>query len=96
EEEDDALEALDHQGGDLESHGLVDLSRDMTRYDALRLKQLIERHLHYTNSEVAKRILNNWDSMLPKFVKVMPVEYRRALKEMQAQHADATASQGSH
>ncbi|MEW8550095.1 MAG: glutamate synthase-related protein, partial [Candidatus Thiodiazotropha endolucinida] len=96
EEEDDALEALDHQGGDLESHGLVDLSRDMTRYDALRLKQLIERHLHYTNSEVAKRILNNWDSMLPKFVKVMPVEYRRALKEMQAQHIDATASQGSH
>ncbi|MEW8506626.1 MAG: glutamate synthase large subunit [Candidatus Thiodiazotropha sp.] len=95
EEEDDALEALDHQGGDLESHGLVDLSRDMTRYDALRLKQLIERHLHYTNSEVAKRILNSWESMLPKFVKVMPVEYRRALKEMQAQRASSAASQGS-
>ncbi|PVV06473.1 MAG: glutamate synthase large subunit [gamma proteobacterium symbiont of Ctena orbiculata] len=96
EEEDDALEALDHQGGDLESHGLVDLSRDMTRFDALRLKQLIERHLHYTNSEVAKRILNNWESTLPKFVKVMPVEYRRALKEMQAQRADSAASQGSY
>jgi glutamate synthase (NADPH/NADH) large chain len=96
EEEDDALEALDHQGGDLESHGLVDLSHDMTRYDALRLKQLIERHLHYTNSAVAKRILSNWDSMLPKFVKVMPVEYRRALKEMQAQRASSAASQGSY
>jgi glutamate synthase (NADPH/NADH) large chain len=95
EEEDEALEALDHQGGDLEAHGLVDLSHDMTRFDALRLKQLIERHLHYTNSEVAKRILNNWESMLPKFVKVMPVEYRRALKEMQAQRADSAASQGS-
>ncbi|MES9991852.1 MAG: glutamate synthase large subunit [Candidatus Thiodiazotropha sp.] len=95
EEEDDALEALEHQGGDLESHGLVDLSHDMTRYDAIRLKQLIERHLHYTNSEVAKRILNSWESMLPKFVKVMPVEYRRALKEMQAQRADSAASQGS-
>jgi glutamate synthase (NADPH/NADH) large chain len=89
EEEDDALEALDHQGGDLESHGLVDLSHDMTRFDALRLKQLIERHLHYTNSEVAKRILGDWERMLPKFVKVMPVEYRRALKEMQAQHTDS-------
>jgi glutamate synthase (NADPH/NADH) large chain len=96
EEEDDALEALDHQGGDLESHGLVDLSHDMTRFDALRLKQLIERHLHYTDSEVAKRILNDWESMLPKFVKVMPVEYRRALKEMQAQRADSAASQGSY
>ncbi len=94
EEEDDALEALDHQGGDLESHGMVDLSHDMTRYDALRLKQLIERHLHYTNSEVAKRILDNWEGMLPKFVKVMPVEYRRALKEMQVQRAGAPAGQG--
>jgi glutamate synthase (NADPH/NADH) large chain len=88
EEEDDALEALDHQGGDLESHGLVNLSHDMTRFDALRLKQLIERHLHYTNSEVAKGILNDWERMLPKFVKVMPVEYRRALKEMRAQQTD--------
>ncbi|MCU7891615.1 MAG: glutamate synthase large subunit [Candidatus Thiodiazotropha sp. (ex Ustalcina ferruginea)] len=97
EAEDIALEELDHQGGDLESHGRVDLSNDMTRFDALRLKQLIERHLHYTNSEVGKRILGNWESMLPKFVKVMPVEYRRALKEMQAQKSSGlAASQGSH
>jgi glutamate synthase (NADPH/NADH) large chain len=96
EDEDIALEELDHQGGDLESHGMVDLSHDMTRYDSLRLKQLIERHLHYTNSEVAKRILDNWESYLPKFVKVMPVEYRRALKEMQQQQSAAsTAGKGS-
>jgi glutamate synthase (NADPH/NADH) large chain len=97
EAEDEALEALDHQGGDLESHGMVDLSHDMTRYDALRLKQMISRHRHYTNSEVAKRVLENWDTMMPKFVKVMPVEYRRALKEMQAQkNANPVASQESH
>ncbi len=82
--EDAALEALDHQGGDLESHGLVDVSHDMTRFDALRLKQLIEKHLHYTNSDVARRILADWDHLLPKFVKVMPVDYRRALQEMQS------------
>jgi glutamate synthase (NADPH/NADH) large chain len=92
EAEDEALEALDHQGGDLESHGMVDLSHDMTRYDGLRLKQLIERHLHYTNSEVAKNILDNWETMLPKFVKVMPVEYRRALKEMQTKKRDRSAA----
>ncbi|MCU7917690.1 MAG: glutamate synthase large subunit [Candidatus Thiodiazotropha sp. (ex Epidulcina cf. delphinae)] len=96
EAEDIALEELDHQGGDLESHGLVDLSHDMTRYDALRLKQLIQRHLHYTNSEVAKRILDNWETMLARFVKVMPVEYRRALKEIQAQKRTGSAAiQGS-
>ena len=82
-EEDDALEALDHQGGDLETHGRVDVSHDMTRFDAIRLKQLIERHMHYTDSPVAKNILDNWAEYLAKFVKIMPVEYRRALLEMQ-------------
>ncbi len=84
-EEDDALEALDHQGGDLETHGRVDVSHDMTRYDAIRLRQLIENHMHYTDSAVARRILDNWGEYLPRFVKVMPVDYRRALEEMQAQ-----------
>jgi glutamate synthase (NADPH/NADH) large chain len=63
------------------------MSGDMTRFDAERLKQLIEQHLRYTNSDVARLILDNWQDILPKFVKVMPVDYRRALKEMQAQEA---------
>jgi len=83
-EEDDALEKLDHQGGDLETQGRVDVSHDMTRYDAIRLRQLIEKHLHYTDSSMARTILDNWDGYLPKFVKVMPVDYRRALEELQA------------
>ncbi|MGD2136933.1 MAG: glutamate synthase-related protein, partial [Gammaproteobacteria bacterium] len=82
--EDEALEQLDHQGGDLETHGLVDISHDMTRFDALRLRQLIERHARYTDSTQAHRILDSWQEFLPKFVKVMPVDYRRALQEMQA------------
>ncbi len=85
-EEDEALETLDHQGGDLETMGRVDLSHDMTRFDSLRLRQLIEKHLHYTGSPVAKRILDDWAAYLPKFVKVMPVDYRRALTEIQARH----------
>jgi glutamate synthase (NADPH/NADH) large chain len=56
----------------------------MTRFDGTRLKCLIERHLHYTNSAVARRILDDWEGYLPKFVKVMPVDYKRALAEMQA------------
>ena len=82
--EDDALEALDHQGGDMETAGRVDVSHDMTRFDAIRLRQLIENHAHYTNSPVAQNILGNWETYLPKFVKVMPVDYRRALVEIQA------------
>jgi len=85
--EDDVLEATEHQGGDLETHGKVDISRDMTRYDAQRLRGLIQKHLDATGSAVAQRILDNWADYLAKFVKVMPVDYRRALEEMQAQQA---------
>jgi len=79
-------EDLAHQG--------ININHDMTRFDNLRLKQTIERHMHYTNSPVAKNILDNWASFLPKFVKIMPIEYRRALQEMQQQTV-ATAQRGS-
>jgi len=84
-EEDDALERLEHQGGDLETMGRVDVSADMTRHDAVRLKRLIEQHAHYTDSAVARSILDDWGSYIGKFVKIMPVDYRRALLEMQAE-----------
>ena len=86
--EDEKMERMAHQGGDLESHGLVDIMRDMTRFDAERLHQLIENHLHYTGSTRAQEILSNWEASLSKFVKVMPVEYRRALHEM-AKHQES-------
>ena len=83
-DEDEALEHTEHQGGDLEGHGRVDIDHDMTRYDAQRLRTLIEKHMHYTDSARAHAILENWSEYLPKFVKVMPMDYRRALEEMKA------------
>jgi glutamate synthase (NADPH/NADH) large chain len=82
-EEDDMLEKLHHHGGDLMHKGRVDVSGDMTRHDEERLYQLISNHLHYTDSTRAKEILDNWADYRPKFRKVMPVEYRRALEEME-------------
>jgi len=81
--EDDALERLHHHGGDLESHGLVDILGDLTNHDEERLLHLITRHVHYTNSERARIILANWEEYRPKFLKVMPIEYRRALQEIE-------------
>ena len=52
--------------------------------DEVLLKQLIESHLRYTASEVAERILGDWDHARTKFVKVFPSEYRRALGELAA------------
>ncbi len=77
-----------HQSGDLEGHGLVDVLGDLTRHDAERLHVLIERHAHYTGSTRARAILDDWEAYLPKFRKVMPVEYRRALAEMARAQAD--------
>jgi glutamate synthase (NADPH/NADH) large chain len=87
-EEEELLQRIANQSGDLESHGLVDIQGDMTSHDAERLFQLISNHAHYTASSRARLILDNWQDFLPRFVKVMPVDYRRALKEMQAQEAD--------
>lgn len=82
-EEDDMLEKLHHHGGDIAHMGRVDVSGDMTRHDEERLVQLISNHMHYTGSTRAKQILDDWASYRPKFRKVMPVEYRRALIEME-------------
>ena len=90
--EDESLETLAHQGGDMETHGRVHIMTDMTRNDAQRLRLMIQNHKHYTGSRRAQQILDNWQHYLPLFVKVMPVDYRAALKQIQAeQEASATA-----
>jgi glutamate synthase (NADPH/NADH) large chain len=77
-----------HHTGDLEAHGRVDVFKDLLDSDVERLHILITRHARLTGSKRAADILANWKIWLPKFRKVMPVEYRRALKEMKA-NADA-------
>jgi glutamate synthase (NADPH/NADH) large chain len=81
-EEDYLLEKHHHHGGDIAHMGRVDVSGDMTSHDEERLYQLISNHVHFTGSAKGKAILDNWADYRPKFRKVMPVEYRRALEEM--------------
>ena len=57
----------------------------MTRHDEERLKSLISKHAKLTKSDVGKKILDNWEDFRPKFLKVMPTEYRRALEEIKAE-----------
>jgi glutamate synthase (NADPH) large chain len=86
-DEEELMQRLHHHGGDLEGHGRVDVMGDMSGRDAERLHQLIVNHARYTGSTRAREILENWDVYLPKFRKVMPVEYRRALAELAAQRS---------
>jgi glutamate synthase (NADPH/NADH) large chain len=81
--EDELMERLHHHGGDLEFKGRIDVLADMSGHDAERLQQLISNHRLYTGSTRAKEILDNWAEYRHRFVKVMPVEYRRALREIE-------------
>jgi glutamate synthase (NADPH/NADH) large chain len=77
-----------HASGDLEAHGKVDVFGNLLESDIERLHILITRHAKLAGSRRAAEILADWKTWLPKFRKVMPVEYRRALKELKA-NADA-------
>ncbi len=92
-EEDALLEKLHHHGGDLAHKGRVDITSDMTRHDEERLYQLVTNHMHYTGSTRAKLILDDWDNYRSQFVKVMPVEYSRALREMEERRLGKIAAE---
>ena len=74
--------------------GMVELEPVVALEDKQMLRTLIEAHLKYTGSAKASRILKAWEAFLPKFVKVMPVDYKRVLQERKAALAKAHAQRG--
>lgn len=52
------------------------------KYDVLELKQMIQKHVAYTNSEKGKHILDNFSEYLPKFKKIMPHDYKKMLNQI--------------
>ena len=50
------------------------------------VRKLVENHLAYTKSARAKTVLDNWDRMVPKFVKTMPKDYKRMLAQIKLAH----------
>jgi glutamate synthase (ferredoxin) len=49
-------------------------------------RKLVENHLAYTKSSRAKTVLDAWDSLVPKFVKIMPKDYKRMLAQIKLAH----------
>jgi glutamate synthase (NADPH/NADH) large chain/glutamate synthase (ferredoxin) len=60
--------------------GMVELE-PMTKVDKQLLHGLITKHFMYTGSRKAKQVLDAFEATVPKFVKVMPVDYKRVLEE---------------
>ncbi|MDA0921105.1 MAG: glutamate synthase-related protein [Planctomycetota bacterium] len=75
--------------------GLVDLDPVENEEDIAELKELIEKHSNFTGSTVAAEILDNWNESLPKFIRVMPRDYKRVMAELAAEQAAETATAAS-
>ena len=58
---------------------LVTIQKVTSKYDVSELKKMIEEHVAYTNSEIGKKILDNFTEYLPKFKKIIPVDYEKMM-----------------
>ena len=70
------------EAGDFERRcnlGMVDLEPLVDTEDVELVKDLLARHVRYTQSPVAARLLVDWERSQPKFVKVMPRDYKRVM-----------------
>ncbi|MBK6296844.1 MAG: glutamate synthase large subunit [Sphingomonadales bacterium] len=64
---------------------------DMLRHSAERLRIMLERHHLYSGSKRARAILDDWEGSLKRFVKIMPRDYARALKQLEAERLAAAS-----
>lgn len=65
--------------------GLVELGPVHDYEDVQELQHMLSKHLLHTNSEKAREILVNWDYYLPRFVRVIPLEYKKVLQQEKLQ-----------
>ena len=73
------------------NQGMVDLDPFKEKEDIEAVKKLLTRHLQYTQSTVAKKILDNWSKYESKFVKVMPKDYKRVLAAIKKAKEEGTS-----
>jgi glutamate synthase domain-containing protein 3 len=64
---------------------MIDIEPLTSKKDIIELKKIIQKHYEYTGSRIAGKILDNWKTYILKFVKVMPLEYRKVLGLMTKQ-----------
>jgi glutamate synthase (NADPH/NADH) len=66
---------------------LVDLDKVEEEEDIMTLKMMIQQHQRHTNSSLAREVLDDFQNLLPKFIKVFPREYKRVLASIKAEEA---------
>lgn len=68
--------------------GTVELEPVVEQSDIDELHRLVSNHAEFTGSTVAKELLGDWDNSIPKFVKVMPTDYKRVLQELKQSQSE--------
>ena len=66
---------------------MVEIEPVVLAEDTTFLHTYLQNHYGYTKSDYAAQILDNWEDILPYFVKVMPIDYRHALLRIQGQES---------
>ncbi|KAJ4956105.1 hypothetical protein NE237_012888 [Protea cynaroides] len=72
---------------------LVDLDKVEDEEDIMTLRMLIQQHQRHTNSKWATEVLADFENLLPKFVKVIPRDYKRVLASMKAKQTNTEAEE---
>jgi glutamate synthase (NADPH/NADH) large chain/glutamate synthase (ferredoxin) len=70
---------------------MLDQLEPLDEGDIIEVRALVDEHLERTGSPVAQRVLDNWDELLPKFIKLFPTDYKRVLAERAAAERAASA-----
>ena len=62
---------------------MVELSLIEDSATRKELHELIRKHYHYTGSNLAGKILDNWDKYVNEFIQIVPIEYKKVLQDEQ-------------
>ncbi|HEY5935370.1 MAG TPA: glutamate synthase subunit alpha, partial [Kofleriaceae bacterium] len=63
---------------------MVELESVVDESDLWLLYSLVEDHVRFTSSPLGRRVLDNWEHLVARFVKVMPIDYKRVLQQRRA------------
>ncbi|MBN1681534.1 MAG: glutamate synthase large subunit, partial [Anaerolineae bacterium] len=70
------------------NRSMVELSPVLELEDQAFIKEWLNKHVHYTDSALAQRILEQWHEYMPRFIKVLPLEYKRILQQQKLAETD--------
>jgi glutamate synthase (NADPH/NADH) large chain/glutamate synthase (ferredoxin) len=73
---------------------LIDDLYGIDEGDEIEVRDLIAEHVARTDSPVGRRVLDEWATLAPKFVKVFPADYRRVLEQLAAEEEEAISTSG--